>query len=169
MCKPLMLALLGLSLTAGTAFAKTNVNVLEQNNRREIDAITCDTEDTGILEVGNSYNFNVSFAAKENKVKVSRINFWFWADDDYNGSESMVNFSETKEIKTLDGVVGRESIKLIESTPYVIKKPAEKSSPENVLIKYEILYNDILPDGSISKEQDRYVQCGRYTVMEPKK
>ena len=69
----------------------------------------------------------------------------------------MVQFSQTDKIKNLDGIVGQEAIKLIESTPYVIKKQPKESSTENVLVKYEILFNKILPDGSLSKEQESYV------------
>ena len=48
------------------------------------------------------------------------------------------------------------------------KKQPKESSTENVLVKYEFLFNKILPDGSLSKEQESYVQCGRYTVMKPR-
>lgn len=168
MLKYVVFPIICLFLTVGSAFSKTNVQVFERNDRKEIDSIKCDNEDTGILEVGNSYNFDVSFSSNDGKVKVDTVRFWFWADEDYNGNDGMVQFSQTDKIKNLDGIVGQEAIKLIESTSYVIKKQPKESSTENVLVKYEILFNKILPDGSLSKEQESYVQCGRYTVMKPK-
>ena len=168
MLKYVIFPVICLLLTVGSAFSKTNVHVLERNDRKEIDSIKCDDEDTGILEVGNSYTFDVSFSSHVDNVKVDTVKFWFWADEDYNGNDGMVQFSQTDEIKNLDGVVGKESIKLIESTPYVIKKQPKESTAENVLVKYEILFNKILPNGSLSKEQESYVQCRRFSVINPK-
>ena len=61
MLKYVLFSVICLFLTVGSAFSKTNVQVFERNDRKEIDSIKCDNEDTGILEVGNSYNFDVVF------------------------------------------------------------------------------------------------------------
>ncbi len=168
MLKYVLFPVICILLTVGTAFSKTNVHVFEKNDRKEIDSIKCDDEDTGILEVGDSYNFDVSFSSNDGKVKVDKVDFWFWADDDYNGNDDMVQFSQTDKIKNLDGVVGKERVKLIESTPFIIKKQPKVSTAENALGKFVIFYNKILPDGSLSKEQERFVICRRFTVMNPK-
>ena len=55
-------------------------------------------------------------------------------------------------------------IRLVESSDYKIKSLPDTPSDENIIFKAEILFNEIMPDGSISPEQERIVQCVRASV-----
>ncbi|MBO4312838.1 MAG: hypothetical protein J5838_00945 [Desulfovibrio sp.] len=149
-----------------TAIAKpVAYDVKEYKEHGEIDKIRCDSTKTYIFHLGDFGNFYVDFTAKNNKVvKVTDVNYWFWADKDYNGDEGIFQLKPTKEIEKADWIVKNKEIRLVESSDYKIKSLPDTPSDENIIFKAEILFNEIMPDGSISPEQERIVQCVRASV-----
>ncbi len=153
-----------LALNANFAFAELRVKDIKEVNREEIDKIKCDSTFERTLNKGDTCNFYVNFSVKDGKVKISSVDFWFWSDEDYNGDDSMVSFKPTQEAMDAKWVVGSKPVQLLRSSDYKIRFVPKKSSEENILVKYEILFNPFMPNGELSPEQERYVVCGRYGV-----
>ena len=160
---------LSLSLLLGGAPAEAAPKapvVKEVEDRGEIDQIKCDGMEEADVNVGDSINFYVSFTASNNaKAQVTGVHYWFWADNDYNAGDPGVTFAATKEFKDGDGIVHNQTLKLMRSTDYVIRKPADKPSKENIIVKYDVAYSAFNADGTASPQEEHYVQCARYRVL----
>ena len=98
------------------------------------------------------------------KVQVKDVHYWFWADKDYNEGEDIFTFAPTKELEHAKWIVDNKEVRLLESTDYHIKTLPDHPSPENILFKARILFNRILPDGTLSPETEGFVQCLRCAV-----
>ncbi|MBO5490159.1 MAG: hypothetical protein J5960_01860 [Desulfovibrio sp.] len=153
-----------LVLGANAAAAPKDAVVKELQRRGEIDKIQCDKIVSDTVHVGDTYNFWVDFTAKDLKVRVSDVNYWFWTDKDYNGSDAVFSLSPTKEAEKANGIVDNTTLRLVESTDYHIRTLPDHPSEENILFKAEILFNQVMPDGTLSPEQGRFVQCMRCAV-----
>lgn len=156
--------------TAGIAKAASKAAVVKEViDRGEIDQIKCDGMEEANVYVGDTLNFYVSFSAKNNaKAQVTGVKYWFWSDIDYNSGDPGITFSATKEFKE-GGVIQNKSLKLMRSTDYVIRETPKKSSKENIIVKYDVTFNAFNPDGTMSPQEDHYVQCARYRVLPAKK
>ena len=161
-----ILTLMAVFLSINTAQAKPIVSdVKEFKNHGEIDKIQCDNTKSVEVQLGDVCNFYVDFSTTNNKTAIiTDINYWFWADKDYNGDDKIFALNPTKEIEDSNWTVKNEEIKIAESTDYKIKSLPDKSSDENIIFKSEILYKKVLPNGSLSNDKERTVQCVRVRV-----
>lgn len=170
--KSLFVALpLSLLLCAGTATAGFKAPVVKEvKDRGEIDQIKCDDMAEADVNVGDSLNFYVTFSAKNNaKALVTGVHYWFWSDIDYNRGDPGITFAATKEFKDGDGIVQNQTLKLMRSSDYVIRETPEKSSKENILVKYDVTFKPFNADGTLSQQEEHFFQCGRYRVLPAKK
>ncbi|MBQ9452007.1 MAG: hypothetical protein IJU65_01770 [Desulfovibrio sp.] len=152
-------------LIASIATAAPSVSKVKSvKNRGEIDKIQCDKTVMEKIHLGDSCNFYVSFTADNTKAHISDIKFWFWSDKEYNGNDGPISFKPTKELEDADWVVDNKTIKLLESSDYNVRVLPDTPSDDNIILKYEILFNKINQDGTVSPEEERFVQCGRYSV-----
>lgn len=149
---------------AGDSKAGKSVEAKSVQNRGEIDTIKCDAYNDAKLRVGDNCTFDITFTSNGPKYKISDVNYWFWEDIDYNKGENSLKFLATKEFIDSNGVVENGTMKLMVSNDYDIRIPPEKRSKENIIVKYEILFNEIIPNKGLSQEQHRLVQCARYTI-----
>ena len=158
---------LSLLLGVATADAASRAPVVKEvEDRGEIDQIKCDGMEDADVNVGDTIKFYVSFTASNSaKAQVTGVHYWFWADDDYNEGDPGVTFAPTKEFKDGDGVVHNQTLKLMRSTDYVIRKPAGKPSRENIIVKYDVAYSTFNADGTPSPQEEHFVQCARYRVL----
>ncbi|MBO4312839.1 MAG: hypothetical protein J5838_00950 [Desulfovibrio sp.] len=161
-----VLTLMAVFLSINTALAKPIVSdVKEYKNHGEIDKIQCDETNSIEVKLGDVCNFYVDFSTKNNKTAIiTDINYWFWADKDYNGDDKIFSLNPTKEIEASNWTVKNEKMMIAESTDYKIKSLPDKSSDENIIFKSEILYKKVLADGSVSSDKERTVQCVRVRV-----
>lgn len=159
----LLAACLVLGADAAAAAPKDAV-VKELQHRGEIDKIQCDKIVSDTAHVGDTFNFWVDFTAKDIKIRISDVNYWFWADKDYNESDAIFSLSPTKELEKADWIVDNTTLRLAESTDYHIRTLPDQPSEENILFKAEILFNQVMPDGTLSPVQGRFVQCLRCAV-----
>ena len=153
---------LALQVSLGDVKAKhiENVIIKDSVGRAEIDKVKCDKIENDKFRVGDKYNLYVTLTAKNAKAKVTDVTYWFYADEDYNGTDAMPRFHPTKALEDSNGLVQNSTMKLLESEDYVIRIAPKKRSDENVIVKYEVFYNDI---GANSKHQ-RFAECLRYAV-----
>lgn len=160
----LSLCLILIAGTAGATFK--NLVVREVTDRGEIDPIQCDDMEEEDMHVGDVVNFYVSFSAKNNaKVKVAGVRYWFWSDMDYNSGDPGISFSATKEFKDGDGLIQNQTLTLMRSSDYEIREAPEKPSKENILVKYDVTFHTFNADGTVSPQENHFVQCARYRVL----
>ena len=161
-----ILTLMAVFLSINTALAKPIVSdIKEYKNHGDIDKIQCDDTKSIAVQLGDVLNFYVDFSTTNHKTAIiTDVNYWFWADKDYNGDDKIFSLIPSKEIENSNWTVKNEKIKIAESTDYKIKSLPDKSSDENIIFKSEILYKKILPDGSVSSDKERTVQCVRVRV-----
>ena len=157
---------LSLSLFLGTAPASAapKASDVHEVDRAEIDKVRCDKMNELDVNYGDTLSFNASFTARDGAaVKVTNVKYWFWADQDYNASDPPVTFSATKEFT--DG--GVKTVELTRTTDYVIRVKPSNPKKDNIIVKYDITYNEIKSDGSILPD-DHLVVCARYRVLPEK-
>jgi len=160
---------LSLSLFLGTAPASAapKASDVHEVDRAEIDKVRCDKMNELDVNYGDTLSFNASFTARDGAaVKVTNVKYWFWADQDYNASDPPVTFSATKEF-TDGGVIKDKTVELTRTTDYVIRVKPSNPKKDNIIVKYDITYNEIKSDGSILPD-DHLVVCARYRVLPEK-
>ena len=133
-------------------------------SRDDVKAIKCDHSTTDTLRLGHTYAFHADLSLDSGKARLSDINFWFSADEDYNGDQHTALFHPTEELNRADWDAGTTPKRVLQSTDYHVRKAPERRQPDNVIIKYEFLYHAYLPDGSLDKQERRIVQCVNYAV-----
>ncbi len=160
---------LSLSLFLGTAPASAapKASDVHEVDRAEIDKVRCDKMNELDVNYGDTLSFNASFTARDGAaVKVTNVKYWFWADQDYNASDPPVTFSATKEFSE-GGVIKDKTVELTRTTDYVIRVKPSNPKKDNIIVKYDITYNEIKSDGSILPD-DHLVVCARYRVLPEK-
>ena len=159
----LLAAFLLFGADMATAAPKTHA-VKEVQDRGEIDKIKCDSMTSDSVRLGESLNFWVDLTVKDTKVQVTDVNYWFWADKDYNGAEGTFTLAPTKELEQANWIVDNRKMRLLESTDYHVTVLPDHPSAENMLFKGQILFQRINSDGSVSPETESFVGCIRYAV-----
>ena len=157
---------LSLSLFLGTAPASAapKASDVHEVDRAEIDKVRCDKMNELDVNYGDTLSFNASFTASDGAaVKVTNVKYWFWADQDYNASDPPVTFSATKEFSE-GGIIKDKTVELTRTTDYVIRVKPSNPKKDNIIVKYDITYNEIKSDGSILPD-DHLVVCARYRVL----
>lgn len=160
---------LSLSLFLGTAPASAapKASDVHEVDRAEIDKVRCDKMNELDVNYGDTLSFNASFTARDGAaVKVTNVKYWFWADQDYNASDPPVTFSATKEFSE-GGIIKDKTVELTRTTDYVIRVKPSNPKKDNIIVKYDITYNEIKSDGSILPD-DHLVVCARYRVLPEK-
>ena len=72
----------------------------------------CDETKTFEVHVGDVCNFYVDFSITNNKVTlITDINYWFFADKDYNGDDKIFSLNPTKEIEDANWAVKNTEMK----------------------------------------------------------
>ena len=151
------------TINTTSAQTKANNTVKEVISRGEIDKIKCDQVVSDTLHLGDTFTFYVDFTADNKAAKINDINYWFWSDQDYNGSDDMFQLHPTKEIEKENWIVKNKKLRLVESNDYTIRSLPSEPSEENILFKAEIIFQEIMPDGSLSKPE-HLVRCVRANV-----
>lgn len=159
----LMLAVI-LVLSSNLAFAGQKSSKVKEVNHGEIDKIKCDKTVSDTLHLGDSFKFYVDFSAEDMKAQITDVNYWFWSDEDYNGSEDIIAFTPTKEIIDADWIVDNKTIKLVRSNEYNVKSLPQHPSDENIILKYEIIFRRFLSENKPSNKDEHYVICARYGI-----
>ena len=158
---------LSLFLVTAPASAASKVSDVHEVDRAEIDKVRCDKMNELDVNYGDTLSFNASFTARDGAaVKVTNVKYWFWADQDYNASDPPVTFSATKEFSE-GGIIKDKTVELTRTTDYVIRVKPSNPKKDNIIVKYDITYNEIKSDGSILPD-DHLVVCARYRVLPQK-
>ena len=162
----IILSLMATFLSINNALARPVVSeVKEFKNHGEIDKIQCDKTKSFTVKLGDKFNFDLEFSTKDNrKALITDINYWFWADKDYNGDDALITLKSTKEIEDANWTATSKKIKVAESTDYKIRNSPDKSSDENIIFKSQIVYKEILSDGSLSTNPENIVHCFKIRV-----
>ena len=153
-------------MSINNALARPVVSeVKEFKNHGEIDKIQCDKTKSLTVKVGDSFNFDIEFSTIDNrKAQITDINYWFWADKDYNGDDALITLKPTKKIEDANWTASSKKFSVAKSTDYKIRNSTDKSSDENIIFKSQIVYKEILPDGSLSKNSENIVDCFKIRV-----
>ena len=95
-----LITLMAIFLSINTAMAKPVVSdVKEYKNHGDIDKIQCDDTKSISVQRGDVLNFNVNFYTTNHKTAIiTDINYWFWADKDYNGDDKIFSLKPTNII-----------------------------------------------------------------------
>lgn len=139
-------------------------HILEESERNALDQLPCDNTTRATVQKGDTIDFYVDFTAKDTKASIETVNFHFWADKDYNGDEKLPQFYVTKEMEAAKGIVSNQTMRLMTSSKYHIRELPDTPAKDNIVVKYEILYHDVLSDGSLAPEEKRLVECLRIGV-----
>ena len=158
---------LSLFLCTAPASAASKAPDVHEVDREEIDKVRCDKTSELDVNYGDTLNFNASFTASDGAaVKVTNVKYWFWADQDYNASDPPITFTGTKEFMD-GGIIKDKTIELTRTTDYVIRVKPSSPKKDNIIVKYDITYNEIKPDGNILPDDHLFV-CARYRVLPEK-
>ena len=165
-CSILAFAACMLLISAGCGYAASDVTFKVNNSvsREDVMKIKCDNTARDTLRVGEEYTFHADFSVSSGKAHISDINYWFSSEGDFNDSHTSILFKPTDELNKSDWVVSNGEKRILESERYAVVNYPEKRHEDNIIIKYEFLFNAYLPDGKLSDRQERIVQCVHYAI-----